>query len=107
MKLITVPKTPRSAYNPKRKVSSLLKAHIANLEAVARKRTGATRTTLPKTEAQAAAYIADLTRQLHPEVAPAAEAAVRPDVAAYPVPVVPSGPGPATPRRRKALKGRR
>jgi len=74
MKLIRIPKTPRSAYDPKRKVSSLLKAQIANLEAVTYKRQGLTRASRPKTEGQASAYIADLTRQLHPEVlgAPAA-----------------------------------
>jgi hypothetical protein len=74
MKLIRIPKTPRSAYDPKRKVSSLLKAQIANLEAVTYKRQGVTRASRPKTEGQASAYIADLTRQLHPEVPGAAPA---------------------------------
>ena len=78
-KSITIPKTPKSAYNPKRKVSQLLKAHISNLETMTRKR-GGTATKRPKTEAQASAYIATLTEQLHAaehrEVAPAVAPAV-------------------------------
>jgi hypothetical protein len=74
-KSITIPKTPKSAYNPQRKVSQLLKAHISNLETMTRKR-GGTATKRPKTEAQASAYIAILTEQLHAaehrDVAPAA-----------------------------------
>jgi hypothetical protein len=102
MKLITVPKTPKSAYNPKRKVSSLLKAHIANLEAVAHKRPGATYAKRPKTEGQASAYIADLTRQLHPEIgAPQPVAAVQPAPVAYPIPGVPAAPSTRKVRRKK------
>jgi hypothetical protein len=67
-KTIRVPTTPKSAYNPKRKISSLLKAHIANLEATTRRKLGAMPAAKPKTEGQASAYIATLTRRLHPEV---------------------------------------
>ena len=65
-KAINVPKTPTSAYNPKRRVSDLLKAHVANLEAVTGQGTGGTPKRKPKNEAQASAYIAELTRLLHP-----------------------------------------
>jgi hypothetical protein len=72
-KVIRVPRTPVSAYDPGRKVSSLLKAHLANLEVVAQRRSGLATAKRPRTEGQASAYIAELTRQLHPEapVAPA------------------------------------
>lgn len=77
-KVITVPKTPKSAYDPNRKVSTLLKAHIANLEATTRRQRGVAvpmSRKKPRTEAQASAYIAALTESLHPQVltAPAQE----------------------------------
>ena len=71
VKSITIPKTPKSAYNPKRKISSLLKAHIANLEAVTQRKFGVKPSMKPRTEGQASAYIAELTRQLHAAVQPA------------------------------------
>jgi hypothetical protein len=68
VKPISVPRTPKSAYNPRRRVSDLLKAHISNLEAVTGRGTGPTPKRKPKNEAQASAYIAELTRQLHPDL---------------------------------------
>ena len=65
VKSIKVPATPKSAYQPKRKVSNLLKAHITNLEAVTQRKYGGGATRRPKTEGQASAYIAELTRRLH------------------------------------------
>jgi hypothetical protein len=73
-KTITVPKTPRSAYNPKRAASSLLTAHVANLEAATRRHVHARPSRKPRTEAQAARYIAELTQELHPHAHPPAGA---------------------------------
>src|SRR3954468_4629584 len=101
MKLISVPKTPRSAYDPKRRVSSLLKAQIANLEAVTRKRQGVTRASRPKTEGQASAYIAELTRQLHPEALGATPPPVATDV-----PAPDGGKQKAKGKRQKVRGGR-
>ena len=64
VKSIAVRRAPRSAYNPGRPVSDLLKAHIRNLEAIAAPSAAATRRRTPKTEAQASTYIAELTRQI-------------------------------------------
>jgi len=95
VKSISIPKTPKSAYDPKRKVSSLLKAHIANLEAVTASKAKAMRK--PRTEAQASAYIAELTEMLHPEGLTAPLVDVR-----YGRPLAPAPPTTAVkPRRRK------
>jgi hypothetical protein len=116
-KSIRIPKTPKSAYNPDRKVSNLLKAHISNLEAVTAQMRGQTRGQVrgqtpgqirsrkPRTEGQASAYIAELTREMH-----AAQAAAAGPVAPPPIPV-PSAPlsalPPATVRRPKPRTTRR
>ncbi len=82
VKSIVIPKTPKSAYNPKRKISSLLKAHIANLEAVTHRKLGVKPSMKPRNEGQASAYIAELTKQLHPpdirQAPPPVPAAVQP-----------------------------
>jgi hypothetical protein len=65
---ITVPKTPRSAYNPDRPVSGLLKAQIAMLEQANLSHDPATPvkgSRGPKTEGQAARYIQQLHSALH------------------------------------------
>jgi hypothetical protein len=84
-KLITVRRAPGSAYNPKRPVSDLLKAHIRNLEAITARTAPAGPRRKPKTEAQASAYIAELTRQVPnlsvPADPPAAGGAPAPDAA--------------------------
>src|SRR5262245_45928073 len=74
VKTITVPKTPRSAYNPKRAASSLLAAHVANLEAATRRHVHTRPSRKPRTEAQAARSIAELTQELHPHAQPPAGA---------------------------------
>ena len=102
-KQISVPRTPASAYNPKRKVSDLLKAHIANLEAVTRYGTAAASKRKPKNEAQASAYIAEMTRQLHPALY-ASAAPPPPASAEAPSPAVLSLPTPARRRRRTVRK---
>jgi hypothetical protein len=64
---ITVPKTPKSAYNPDRPASGLLKAQIAMLEAanLSYDAKAAARTRRPKTEGEAARYIQKLHASLH------------------------------------------
>jgi hypothetical protein len=101
-KQISVPRTPASAYNPKRRVSDLLKAHITNLEAITGYGTAGSRRK-PKTEAQASAYISEMTRQLHPALyASAAPPAPAPTGTSSPA--VLSLPAPAARRRRTARK---
>lgn len=73
MTVIKVPKTPKSAFNKDRPASGLLQAQIEHLEAavgINRPSRKAARTR-PKrrTEGEAAAYIATLTRRLHPQLA--------------------------------------
>ena len=101
VKSISVPKTPISAYNPKRRVSDLLKAHISNLETVTGQRTGATPKRKPKNEAQASAYIVELTRQLHPELNVSAMAPASPIAGPAPAAAVAAPP---TRRRRPARR---
>ena len=57
MDVIKVKKTPKSAFNPKRPISALLRSQIALLQV-------AVADTI-KTEGQAAAYIRELTECLH------------------------------------------
>jgi hypothetical protein len=67
---ITVPKTPKSAFNKNRPASGLLMAQLEHLEAAAGKYPPVTvkrRKTL--TEAQVAARVQVLTRTLHPQSA--------------------------------------
>src|SRR5262245_49526676 len=75
MAVIPVPKTPASAYNPNRRASQLLKDQVRHLEwairpASERQPHQMAKIKAPRTEAEAAARIAELTRQLHPEGAP-------------------------------------
>ena len=79
VKTIRVPKTPVSAYKPLRAASSLIKAHIANLEAATRQHAHARPSRTHRNEAQAASYIAELTRELHPH---AEQASVAPSLSA-------------------------
>ena len=105
-KQISVPRTPASAYNPKRRVSDLLKAHITNLEAVTGYGTAAGSKRKPKTEAQASAYISEMTRQLHPALyASATPPAPTPAGASSPAVLSPAAP--AARRRRTARKKKR
>ncbi len=103
-KAISVPRTPKSAYNPKRRVSDLLKAHITNLEAVTGRGTTTGRRRKPKTEAQASAYISELTRQLHPALYASPAPAPAPPPPAAPSPAELSLAPSATRRRRTPRK---
>jgi hypothetical protein len=104
VKSIKIPATPRSAYQPNRKVSNLLKAHIANLEAVTQRKYGGAATRRPKTEGQASAYIAELTKQLHVKTPVRPTAYVQP-VAYTPPPAAPAAA--AAPPARVAKKATR
>ena len=71
MTIIRVPKTPASAMNPDRPVSSLLKNQIEHLQTAefrlpARQQTNIYINKI-KTERQAAEYIRQVTARLHPE----------------------------------------
>lgn len=97
MTIIKVPKTPKSAFDKDRPASTLLQAQIEHLEAAAGlsqpPRKGAVRKPRQRTEGEAAAYIGELTRKLHPQIA-------RP-VAPPDAVVKPAGEASAEPRPRK------
>jgi hypothetical protein len=109
VKVIRVPKTPRSAYDPERKVSSLLKAHIIQLESARQKKYGGMQSGLmpvkrPRSEGQASAYIAELTQLVHPATESAATdevPALRPAVRYDPTPVAPVTAPEQSPRRSR------
>jgi hypothetical protein len=64
---VIVPKTPKKAFNPDRRPSSLITSQIEHLEAaLGLFREPGQRRTGPRTEGEAAEYIAQLTAQLHP-----------------------------------------
>jgi hypothetical protein len=72
MDVIKVPKTPKSAYNPRRPASDLLKAQVEHLEAASNlPRDEGRRRRRPRTEGEVAKYVEELTRTLHPEGAAA------------------------------------
>src|SRR5262245_24439168 len=86
MDTISVPKTPRSAFNTNRPASKLLLSQVEHLEwavrpASERKPAQLARSkAVVRTEGEAAARIAELMRQLYPDAAgvPAGPAAVTP-----------------------------
>ena len=99
MAVITVPKTPKSAFKPGRPLSGLLKAQLDMLEAAAAAyhpavsvtpgplkvgaprpaaRKATVRRAAPRTEAQAARRIADLHAQFHQMAAPALKGVTAP-----------------------------
>ncbi|HEX2457316.1 MAG TPA: hypothetical protein VHI99_26695 [Vicinamibacterales bacterium] len=117
MKVINVPKTPVSAYNPGRPASDLLRAQVAHLEAAAgiAPRDGRNRRGL-RTEGQVAGYIAELTRRLNPQLDADPAVRLEPPTVAVPVRVRRKHPkskatSPARPvsarRRSKAVPSRR
>src|SRR5580765_4173398 len=67
---ISVPKTPKSAFNKNRLASGLLLAQLEHLETAAGEYpTPKNKRKKPLTEGQVAARIHELTRTLHPQVA--------------------------------------
>ncbi len=65
MATIKIPRTPASAYNEQRRAGDLLRAHVQNLEKAVRGPRARSVITDTMTEAEAARYIRELTRQLH------------------------------------------
>jgi hypothetical protein len=89
---IKVPKTPASAYNPKRRPNALILAQVTGLEERLKEQGGRLRKEIPANEGAAAAHIRQLTRALHDKLLiPASKVALT---------MVP--PSPARKRRRKS-----
>ena len=69
MPLITVPKPPKSAYNPERTATSLLKAHVEHMREAESKLPIKYRSDFyakaVRTEGEAAEYIRDVTEAIH------------------------------------------
>ena len=69
MALITVPKPPKSAYNPDRPVTSLLKSHVEHMREAESKLPLKYRSDFyakaVRTEGEAAEYIRDVTESIH------------------------------------------
>jgi hypothetical protein len=69
MALITVPKPPKSAYNPDRPATSLLKAHVEHMREAESKLPIKYRSEFyakaVRTEGEAAEYIRDVTEAIH------------------------------------------
>src|SRR5215216_6577833 len=103
MAAIRIPKTPARAFNKHRPISKLLKSQIEHLEWAIRPASERKPYQLPKssirTEGEAAARIAELTRRLHPEAGSPPPAIVGPAV-------VPPSPTKAAPSRKRPLKRR-
>jgi len=123
VKVIKVPKTPKSAFDASRRVSSLLQAQIAHLEAAVAERQvrPAAARRAPRgevlaaaapaparrvrTEGAAARYIAELTSALRPP-APAAPPAPVEAPAAAPAPAAPAARAPRATRAKPAARTR-
>ena len=65
MAKIRVPKTPATAYNPKRRPNALILAHVKGLEQRLKEKGGRLKAETPTTEEAAAAHIRQLTRGLY------------------------------------------
>ena len=65
---IKMPKTPRSAYDPKRAANTLLQNHVRELEKAVKQAGRGVKTKKPRTEEQVAAYMRLLNRALHQQV---------------------------------------
>jgi hypothetical protein len=98
---ITVPKTPKSAFNPNRPPSGLLQAQIQHLEAAAGiPQNRMARQAPARTEGQAADYIARLTAQIYER----AGAPIGPEIAMQqpPPPIAGTATPTSTTRHRTA-----
>jgi hypothetical protein len=120
MAIIKVPKTPASAYNPRRKPSDLIRQQIKHLEwallPAAQRQPKRLKSGAVKTEAQAAAYIALLTKRVQEAYADyqarvvrgvPREAAPAPDVKLPKVPRVTIAARPRRKTRRTPARTRR
>jgi hypothetical protein len=98
MAVIKIPKTPASAYNPGRKASDLLLAHVWNLEKALGRRPKPVAARKSMTEGEAAAYIRQLGRELHHRV-------LLPEFGA--APTIGQHPSPSTAKPKPRKKARR
>jgi len=104
-KTISVGKTPKSAYQPERKVSGLLDAQVQNVRQVIYRKFGEKMGGRPRTEEAASKFLAKATARL--QVIPPADLRV-PAAVALPVPpAYTPPPKPQKPRRRTAAKRKR
>jgi hypothetical protein len=104
-KIISVGKTPKSAYKPERKVSGLLDAQVQNVRQVIYRKFGEKMGGRPRTEEAASKFLAKATARL--QVIPPADLRV-PAAVALPVPpAYTPPPKPQKPRRRTAAKRKR
>ena len=107
-KIISVGKTPKSAYQPERKVSGLLDAQVQNVRQVIYRKFGEKMSSRPRTEGAASKFLAKATARL--QVIPPADLGA-PAAAALPLPPVYTPPQtrqkPQKPRRRTAAKKKR
>ena len=107
-KIISVGKTPKSAYQPERKVSGLLDAQVQNVRQVIYRKFGEKMGGRPRTEEAASKFLAKATARL--QVIPPADLRV-PAAVALPVPPAYTPPQkpqkPRKPRRRTAAKKKR
>ena len=67
-KPIRMPKTPRTAYDPKRRANTLLLNQVRELEKAVKQAGRGVKAKKPKTEEQVAAYMRHLNRALHQQV---------------------------------------
>jgi hypothetical protein len=74
-KTISVGRTPKSAYDPQRKVSGLIAAQVENLRQVTYRKFGGAMGSKPRTEGSASKYLAEATARLHPQVSTDSQAA--------------------------------
>jgi hypothetical protein len=65
---IRMPKTPRSAYDPKRRANTLLINQVRELEKAVKQAGRGVKSKKPRTEAQVASYMRHLNRALHQQV---------------------------------------
>jgi len=65
---IKMPKTPRSAYNPKRPANMLLINQVRELEKAVKQAGRGVKSKKPRTEEQVATYMRHLNRALHQQV---------------------------------------
>jgi hypothetical protein len=104
-KIISVGKTPKSAYQPERKVSGLLDAQVQNVRQVIYRKFGEKMGGRPRTEAAASKFLAKATARL--QVIPPADLRVPAAVALPVLPAYTPPPKPQKPRRRTAAKRKR
>ena len=94
MEPIHVPRPPSQAFNKNRRVSDLIRAQTNHLKHVEEKLSPSLRQQIPQhaivTEADAASYIAAMTRIFQAQGVPAATPTAQPPAAGQPIPIRPT-----------------